>query len=156
MARTTQTVHDTGSADGTPDIAAGYGAVVTNGPWTEDFAAARNAAQDGWTAEWVLAIDADERLVADRAQLFRLLAATTADVLLLETHNFHGESPYAHWAPRLYRPAQVRGHRRPPVRPGCPARAARPGGAVAAAAPRGLSALRGLSAPRRPTTPIAR
>jgi Glycosyl transferase family 2 len=101
-------VHDTGSADGTADIAAGYGAVVTYGTWTDDFAAARNAAQDGWTAEWVLAIDADERLITDPAQLFRLLAATTADVLLLETHNTHDENPYAHWAPRLYRPAQVR------------------------------------------------
>ncbi len=101
-------VHDTGSADGTPDIAAEYGAVVTRGPWTDDFAAARNAAQEGWSGEWVLAIDADERLITDPAQLFRLLAATTADALLLETHNTHDESPYVHWALRLYRPAQVR------------------------------------------------
>src|SRR3712207_217693 len=54
-------VHDTGSVDGTPDLAARLGATVTRGAWTDDFAAARNAAQAHCTARWILSVDADDR-----------------------------------------------------------------------------------------------
>ena len=40
-------VHDTGSTDGTPELAAELGATVTHGRWTDDFAAARNDALAG-------------------------------------------------------------------------------------------------------------
>jgi hypothetical protein len=101
-------VHDTGSTDGTPDIAARFGAVVTGAPWTDDFAAARNAAQQGWTADWVLAIDADNRLVADRRRLRQLLlAAGSSDTLLVDIDNAHDETPYIHREARLYRPGRV-------------------------------------------------
>jgi hypothetical protein len=43
-------VHDTGSVDGTPELAARFGAVVGRGGWSDDFAAARNAALAGWSA----------------------------------------------------------------------------------------------------------
>jgi hypothetical protein len=101
-------VHDTGSTDGTPDLAARLGAVVTAGPWTDDFAAARNAAQQGWTADWVLSIDADTRAVADPQRLRGLLATAGTDALLVEVHNVHDEMPYAFRQPRLYRPDRVR------------------------------------------------
>jgi glycosyltransferase involved in cell wall biosynthesis len=62
-------VVDTGSVDGTPQIAASYGAKLLhftecNGPDGKilDFSAARNAALDMASGKWILQIDADEVL----------------------------------------------------------------------------------------------
>ena len=101
-------VHDTGSTDGTPEIAAARGATVTRGRWTDDFAAARNEAQDGWRAGWVLAVDADDRYTGDPAVLRAFLAECTADVVAVEIDNPYDEIPYTYTAPRLYRPGVVR------------------------------------------------
>lgn len=55
-------VVDTGSVDDSVAIAEAAGAVVHHLPWPGDFAAARNAAL-GWVrSDWVLVLDADERL----------------------------------------------------------------------------------------------
>lgn len=53
---------DTGSTDRTVAIARAAGAVVVDHPWADDFAAARNAALPHATGDWVLVLDADERL----------------------------------------------------------------------------------------------
>jgi tetratricopeptide (TPR) repeat protein len=53
-------VLDTGSTDGTRDLARAAGARVSAQPWRDDFAAARNAAVEIATGDWVLALDADE------------------------------------------------------------------------------------------------
>jgi glycosyltransferase involved in cell wall biosynthesis len=67
-------VVDTGSVDGTEAIARRHGARVFHRVWTDDFSAARNASLDEVTGEWVLYIDADERLVvADRDAAEHLL-----------------------------------------------------------------------------------
>ena len=58
-------VVDTGSLDSTPTIARAFGATVLERPWQGDFAAARNAGLDAATGEWILYIDADERLSVD-------------------------------------------------------------------------------------------
>jgi glycosyltransferase involved in cell wall biosynthesis len=55
-------VTDTGSTDGTAELAAGLGARVFHHAWTDDFAAARNACQVHATGDWILWLDADERL----------------------------------------------------------------------------------------------
>jgi tetratricopeptide (TPR) repeat protein len=55
-------VVDTGSEDDTVAIARAAGAVVRHLPWPGDFAAARNAALRWVTGDWVLVLDADERL----------------------------------------------------------------------------------------------
>jgi predicted negative regulator of RcsB-dependent stress response len=57
-------VIDTGSTDRTVAIARRTGARVVEIPWTDDFSAARNAAWQHLAGEWVLWIDADERLTA--------------------------------------------------------------------------------------------
>jgi tetratricopeptide (TPR) repeat protein len=97
-------VLDTGSVDGTAELAAELGATVGRMVWCDDFAAARNAAQTGWSAEWVLSIDADERLVTDRKALRALLSRTDADILRVEIDNAHDEVAYTHRSCRLYRP----------------------------------------------------
>jgi hypothetical protein len=55
-------VVDTGSSDDSRAVAAGFGAVVLRHAWTGSFAEARNVGLDAATGEWILYIDADERL----------------------------------------------------------------------------------------------
>ena len=55
-------VVDTGSTDETVDIATKAGARLLHHTWTHDFAAARNVALAAVSCDWVLYIDADERL----------------------------------------------------------------------------------------------
>jgi hypothetical protein len=57
-------VVDTGSTDASRALAVAAGARVLDFRWTGDFAAARNAAADAARADWLLYIDADERVVA--------------------------------------------------------------------------------------------
>ena len=60
-------VVDTGSEDGTPALAAAYGARVEHFVWCDDFAAARNYALTQVRTDWVLVLDADEELVVEAA-----------------------------------------------------------------------------------------
>lgn len=55
-------VVDTGSVDGSIDIARSFGARVHHERWADDFSRARNAALDQAEGRWILYIDADERL----------------------------------------------------------------------------------------------
>ncbi len=55
-------VVDTGSVDGTVDIAARHGATIGHEPWRDDFARARNVSLDLAQGDWILYIDADERV----------------------------------------------------------------------------------------------
>ncbi|MES2886760.1 MAG: glycosyltransferase family 2 protein [Pseudomonadota bacterium] len=55
-------VLDTGSTDGTPELASACGARVGHFTWVDDFSAARNAALALTEAPWRLVVDADEWL----------------------------------------------------------------------------------------------
>lgn len=71
-------VGDTGSDDNTRLIAEGYGARVVDVPWEDDFAAARNAVLDEAGCDWILILDADERMQPIRPVEFqRLLVEDT-------------------------------------------------------------------------------
>jgi glycosyltransferase involved in cell wall biosynthesis len=59
---------DTGSTDATPQIAERYGAKVIHAEWQNDFAAARNIALQHATGDWILVLDADERLTPESKQ----------------------------------------------------------------------------------------
>ncbi|MCI5073614.1 MAG: tetratricopeptide repeat protein [Oricola sp.] len=54
---------DTGSTDATCEIAQSHGARLMHHAWTGDFSEARNRGLDAVSGDWVLYIDADERLV---------------------------------------------------------------------------------------------
>jgi hypothetical protein len=69
-------VLDTGSRDGTRELARSFGAKVASFTWGEDFSAARNASLAMSDAPWALVIDADERLVEATGPA--LLRATSA------------------------------------------------------------------------------
>jgi glycosyltransferase involved in cell wall biosynthesis len=60
-------VYDTGSVDGTRELARAAGARVIEGFWDDDFGRARSAAAESAAGAWLLVVDADERLVADPA-----------------------------------------------------------------------------------------
>lgn len=62
-------IADTGSSDGTREIAEQYADVLFDFPWINDFAAARNAVMDHSSGEWFCSIDADEYLDEDISQL---------------------------------------------------------------------------------------
>ncbi len=64
---------DTGSDDGSREVAAQYADILFDFPWINDFAAARNAVIDRCSGEWYLSIDADEWLDDDIFQLVRFL-----------------------------------------------------------------------------------
>ncbi len=59
-------VVDTGSTDRTVEIAKAHGAEVHSFAWCDDFSAARNAALERATGDWILILDADEELPPDQ------------------------------------------------------------------------------------------
>lgn len=64
---------DTGSIDSTLSIAKKYNAKIFHFNWINDFSAARNFALDKVTGDWVLYLDADERINLDsRTELIKL------------------------------------------------------------------------------------
>jgi tetratricopeptide (TPR) repeat protein len=58
-------VVDTGSTDGTREVATRCGARVFDFPWVDDFSAARNASLSHATGDWIFWLDADDRLDAE-------------------------------------------------------------------------------------------
>ncbi len=66
---------DTGSDDRSREIALDRGAVVIDHPWRSDFAEARNVGLDHATGDWILYIDADERLVVPEPGALRRAVA---------------------------------------------------------------------------------
>jgi len=68
-------VADTGSEDRTAAIARSYNAHVMDVPWEDDFSAARNAALAECTGDWVLVLDADERVAGPLVASLRRLPA---------------------------------------------------------------------------------
>jgi tetratricopeptide (TPR) repeat protein len=91
-------VVDTGSTDGTREVAAGRGARVFDFPWCDDFAAARNETLRHATGRWVLWLDADEyfddtnrgkvkELVAGLGMTDRNVCPTAAYVMVQRSHH---------------------------------------------------------------------
>ncbi|MBL7254805.1 tetratricopeptide repeat-containing glycosyltransferase [Paractinoplanes lichenicola] len=101
-------VHDTGSRDRTPQIAAERGAALTQGQWADDFSKARNEALSGWSALWVMTVDADQRYEGDPRLLRAFLEDCDADVVEVEIDNAHDELPYTNTAAHLHRKDAVR------------------------------------------------
>jgi len=79
---------DTGSRDATRRLAEEAGARVVEQPWRDDFSEPRNAALARATGDWILQLDADERLAPGAASGLRAAADRGGfDVGLLRLHN---------------------------------------------------------------------
>jgi len=70
---------DTGSADRTKEIAAGFGARVFDFAWVDSFAAARNECLRHATGRWIMWLDADDRLDEENRTRLRTLFAGLKD-----------------------------------------------------------------------------
>lgn len=68
-------IADTGSMDGTKEIAAKYTDRIFDVPWTDDFSAARNASMEAATKPFILWLDADD--VMDPPECEKLIALKT-------------------------------------------------------------------------------
>jgi hypothetical protein len=62
-------VVDTGSTDGTPELAASLGARVFHQPWEDSFSKPRNFGFDQVRTKWVMVLDCDEKLQAQSRPL---------------------------------------------------------------------------------------
>jgi len=70
-------IADTGSTDGTGEIAKKLGATVISFPWKDHFGDARNAALGPISTDWVLSLDADEELDCNAAAVISTLMRKT-------------------------------------------------------------------------------
>lgn len=78
---------DTGSTDSTLEIAAEYDLVfLSHFDWCEDFSKARNASLSLAKSEWIIVLDADERL-SPQQDLRKLLEDTDVDAFSLVCKN---------------------------------------------------------------------
>ena len=101
-------VVDSGSTDGTAQLAATHGARVINKEWL-GYGRQKQFAVEQARHDWVLCIDADERVSPDLAESIRAaLAAPAATVYRMPRRNrffgrwlAHGEG-YPDWSPRLF------------------------------------------------------
>jgi glycosyltransferase involved in cell wall biosynthesis len=117
-------VCDTGSRDGTRDIARKAGARVVDYTWSNDFSAARTFAESHAAHDWIMRLDADERVAPCAPRGLRAEDAigihqprssdfTAALCALLFEHDASGLSQIFvrrrhsrgndHWFPRLHR-----------------------------------------------------
>lgn len=98
---------DTGSTDGTKALAESYGAIVHDFKWIDDFSAARNFAFSKATKDFILWLDADDRL--DGAEKLKPLLANLdpqfGAVLMQYFYGFdeHGNCTALHLKNRVVR-----------------------------------------------------
>src|SRR5690606_7038665 len=99
-------VVDTGSTDRTVAIAEEHGAEVHHFTWCDDFSAARNAALEHATGDWVLVLDADEELSPEGiAELKQAMNAANTISWRLPIVDAGKESEGCTYVPRLFRNA---------------------------------------------------
>jgi tetratricopeptide (TPR) repeat protein len=82
-------IGDTGSTDGTVEIARACGARVIEIPWRNDFSLARNAVLAELGTDWVLTLDADEELDETGSAWIRsAIARNRCDAYLVQVINY--------------------------------------------------------------------
>ena len=106
-------IYDTGSTDGTVELAKSLGCRVIEGYWDDDFSRARNASLEHCSGHWILWIDADERLVTDDISGMRDLVRNLddrLDALQVSIDNLSDgvRSNFAHSALRMFRRVRCR------------------------------------------------
>ena len=97
---------DTGSTDRTVAIAKEHGAEVHDFVWCDDFSAARNAALEHATGDWILMLDADEELPSESHNALRkLMAEPSVMAWRLPIIDVGREDEGCCYVPRLFRNA---------------------------------------------------
>ncbi|MDQ2871543.1 MAG: glycosyltransferase [Candidatus Eremiobacteraeota bacterium] len=99
---------DTGSTDGTLEIARRFGARIQVHPWRNDFAWARNQSLAMATRRWILQLDADEELIAESVQALLSLKTVPAHLTALwircsnRSDQYHGTGNLSHAITRIF------------------------------------------------------
>lgn len=84
-------ITDTGSTDRTKEIAASFGAVVSDYVWNQDFSAARNFALDQSDCDWNLVLDADEYLIEGTRRDIEPFMENMKQVGAIQRKDFYNE-----------------------------------------------------------------
>jgi glycosyltransferase involved in cell wall biosynthesis len=104
-------VVDTGSVDGSREIAAAYADQLLDFTWCDDFSAARNHGLDAAAGEWILVLDADERIAeADYPRLRAAMAGDAFDGFYLPQHNYGDDQTAWGWCPAGEHATHARGY----------------------------------------------
>jgi len=102
-------ITDTGSTDNTVEIAKSFGADIFHYQWGDDFATARNKTLSNTKSEWILYLDADERLSSNSAMIIRNLVSNATDDCggyICRVNNLHKIDDYGNmqgFYPRLFK-----------------------------------------------------
>src|SRR5437899_7504934 len=96
-------VVDTGSTDGTRDLAANLGARVFEFPWVDDFAAGRNECIRHAKGDFIFWMDADERVDPSNREKLRALFDSLLRSGDTETGR-HGDAETTHHSPNDHSP----------------------------------------------------
>ena len=95
---------DTGSDDGSREVAEKFADILIDFPWIDDFAAARNAVLNRCTGKWFFFVDTDEYLDEDVSELVAFLRAGKkrtemgATVVVRNYRNYELEGEYSDFA----------------------------------------------------------
>ncbi|VAX18439.1 hypothetical protein MNBD_NITROSPINAE04-1659 [hydrothermal vent metagenome] len=101
---------DTGSTDGTVELAEKLGARVYNYKWIDDFSAARNEALEYVNTEWVLILDGDEKVSqTDHESILELIKNDKVDGYLLTQRHYLDGAGYDNWKPVTGRYPEMEG-----------------------------------------------
>lgn len=101
---------DTGSRDETLEIAREHGARIVGYLWCDDFGAARNESLRLCTKDWILMLDADERIAADDLPAIKRLAkGPAAFAYEFTTRNYTNATNVADFQPSAPRDPHARG-----------------------------------------------
>ncbi|KAA3615515.1 MAG: glycosyltransferase [Calditrichaeota bacterium] len=101
-------VVDTGSSDNTVAIAEKFGAVVYHHPWENNFSLHRNQSIEYATGDWILQIDADERLDLRSVSLLRETIENARDdvegfCVVIQDYKKDGKQSVRFNYPRIFR-----------------------------------------------------
>lgn len=93
---------DTGSRDRTKEIALSFGAKVVDFVWADHFALARNESLRHATGDWILVMDADERIsLLDHGKVRKLVEGGVADAYFLQQRNYTDDATLFGWIPTI-------------------------------------------------------
>ena len=97
-------IADTGSTDGSREVAEKYADILIDFPWIDDFAAARNSVLKRCSGKWFMFVETDEYLDEDVSELVRFLRGSKkrpemgATVVVRNYGNYELEGDYSDFA----------------------------------------------------------
>lgn len=93
-------VVDTGSEDSSTDIALDAGAQVFNYTWNDDFASARNFSISKAQSDWILVLDADERIeTAHHEKILDLISISRSSAFFLQRRHYLSNDSVPYFTP---------------------------------------------------------